>query len=108
MPLSLTASDRSALVRLASSLPKGDEMRRAIIAAVSKSASYRMELFEEVEGYVKRLRQEPDWNVIRSKMNEALHLLGRDEPSNDMKTALEQIVAAQVALDKALTHLRMW
>lgn len=34
----LTASDRSSLIRLASSLPKGDEMRRAILAGLSKSA----------------------------------------------------------------------
>lgn len=34
----LTASDRSALIRLASTMPKGDVMRRAILAGLSKSA----------------------------------------------------------------------
>ena len=36
----LTASDRSALIRLAASLPVGDENRRAILAGLSKSASF--------------------------------------------------------------------
>ena len=35
----LTASDRSALIRLAASLPKGSEERRAILAGLSKSAA---------------------------------------------------------------------
>ena len=34
----LAASDRSALIRLAASLPVGSEERRAILAAMSKSA----------------------------------------------------------------------
>ena len=34
----LTASDRKALIRLASDLPNGDEHRRAILAAVAKQA----------------------------------------------------------------------
>ena len=34
----LTASDRSALIRLAFSLPKGSEERRAILAGLSKTA----------------------------------------------------------------------
>ena len=74
MSKTLTASEQADLLRYASSLPKGSETRRAIVAAVGKSASYRMELFEEVEGFVERLQKEPDWKTIRSKMNEALHL----------------------------------
>lgn len=38
MPRTLTASDRSALIRLASTLPAGSEERRAILAGLSKSA----------------------------------------------------------------------
>ena len=108
MSKTLTASEQADLLRYASSLPKGSETRRAIVAAVGKSASYRMELFEEVEGFVERLLKEPDWKTIRSKMNEALHLLGRGEPFADMKAALEQVIAAQAALDEARTRLRMW
>lgn len=109
MSKALTASEQATLLRYASSLPKGHETRRAIVAAVSKSASYRMELFEEVEGFVERLQKEPDWKVIRSKMNEALFMLGKGgEPFDDMKAALEQVIAAQAALDEARTRLRMW
>jgi hypothetical protein len=110
MSRNLTSSDRVILTRLASSLPEGSAERKAILAGLGESSSdsYRMELFEELESFVKRLRQEPDWKTIRSKMNDALHLLGRDEPSKDIQAALEQIVAAQVALDQALTHLRKW
>ena len=39
MSRTLTASDRSALIRLASTLPAGSEERRAILAGLSKKAS---------------------------------------------------------------------
>lgn len=35
----LTASDRSALIRLAASLPKGDQSRRTILAGLSREAA---------------------------------------------------------------------
>lgn len=35
--MNITASDRSALIRLASSLPVGDENRRAILSSLSKA-----------------------------------------------------------------------
>lgn len=38
MARTLTAADRSALIRLASTLPAGSEERRAILAGLSKSA----------------------------------------------------------------------
>ena len=45
MPKTLTATDRSALIRLASTLPAGTQERRAILAGLSKIASdvYRVE-----------------------------------------------------------------
>ena len=139
----ITASDRSALIRLASSLPAGSPQRKAILAGLvqtkqasgefnipgrhvrglesstSRSSSergsqnrsgsnYRMELFEEVEAFVERLQKEPDWKVIRSKMNDALHFMGRGEPFNDMEEALRQVTLAQAALEKAVSHLRAW
>ena len=36
--MNITAADRSALLRLASTLPKGDETRRAILSAVKRAA----------------------------------------------------------------------
>jgi len=41
MPRTLTASDRSALIRLASTMEKGSEGRRAILAGLSRSAGYK-------------------------------------------------------------------
>lgn len=39
MPRSLTASDRSSLIKLASSLPKGSPERKAILAGLSKTSA---------------------------------------------------------------------
>jgi len=38
MSKTLTASDRKSLIRLASSLPAGDEMRRAILSGLTQTA----------------------------------------------------------------------
>jgi len=116
MSRSLTSSDRSSLIKLASSLPVGSPERKAILAGLAGSvtsegktaSSYRMEMFEELEGFVERLRKEPDWKVIQGKMNDALHFLGKGGPYADMADARYQIIAALSALDKALQHLRMW
>jgi len=40
----LTASDKKTLIRLASSLPKGDKSRRAILAGLSKVAAKKVVL----------------------------------------------------------------
>ena len=40
MTLKLTASDRSALIRLASELPKGSEERKSILGGLSKTANF--------------------------------------------------------------------
>jgi hypothetical protein len=40
MPRTLTASDRSALIRLASTLPVGSEERKAILAGLGKKAKF--------------------------------------------------------------------
>lgn len=50
----LAASDRSALIRLASSLPKGDENRRAILAGLNKVSSDLYEVAEKNGGEVRR------------------------------------------------------
>ena len=40
MSRSLTASDRKNLIRLASTMPKGSQERRAILAGLKKASSY--------------------------------------------------------------------
>lgn len=82
---------------------------RGLESSTSRSGSYyRMEAFEEVEGFVARLRRDPAWNDVRKRMNEALHFMGRGEPFNDMEEALRQVTLAQAALEKAVSHLRVW
>ena len=44
MPRSLTASDRSALIKLASSLPKGSPEKKAILAGLVKTSSDELDL----------------------------------------------------------------
>jgi len=56
MPRSLTAADRTALIKLATSLPKGDEDRRAILAGLAKTA--RFQETEKDEGYAAK----GDWS----------------------------------------------
>lgn len=52
----LTASDRSALIKLASSLPQGDETRKAILAGLQQTASekparsVKYDIYEERNG----------------------------------------------------------
>ena len=43
MPRSLTAADRSALIRLASTLPAGSEERKAILKGLVKTAGHEWE-----------------------------------------------------------------
>ncbi len=57
----LTASDRSTLTRLAASLPKGDETRRAILAGLKKAGELPEALKENVENppeAVQKLKEE--------------------------------------------------
>ena len=46
MPRTLTASDRSSLIRLASELPVGDAKRKAILAGLSKASRARFQVTE--------------------------------------------------------------
>lgn len=58
----ITASDRKSLIRLASSLPKGDKSRRAILAGLNKTAAKKLTLrldpsvHQEINGIYKRLK----------------------------------------------------
>lgn len=49
MPQKLTATDRKSLIKLASSLPKGSEERRTILAGLSKSAANLRQLLSDFE-----------------------------------------------------------
>jgi hypothetical protein len=49
MPRTLTASDRSALIRLASTLPKGSEERKAILSGLLKESKVRQPTLRSLE-----------------------------------------------------------
>lgn len=44
----ITAADRSSLIKLASSLPQGDETRKAILAGLTKTSSSLMSNFSKL------------------------------------------------------------
>jgi len=49
----LTATDRKALIRLASTLPAGSEERKAILAGLNKSGASRRDVVEEYARFIK-------------------------------------------------------
>ena len=48
----ISSQDRSALIRLASSLPAGDEKRKAILAGLAKTAAPIPRFMREVEDFI--------------------------------------------------------
>ena len=102
-------SDREVVLGYFRSLESSTSRSSSERGPQNRSGSYyRMEAFEEVEGFVARLRRDSAWNDVRKRMNEALHFMGRGEPFNDMEEALRQVTLAQAALEKAVSHLRVW
>lgn len=62
---SITASDRTALIKLASGLPKGDANRRAILAAVKPNLS-KDALFAKTVKEETRLKTNPKFHEVLS------------------------------------------
>ena len=60
MSRTLTASDRRRLIRLASSMEKGSEERRAILAGLSKSSDLRESDWEDFKDHFERGRED-EW-----------------------------------------------
>lgn len=59
MPRTLTASDRKSLIRLASSLPKGDKLRRVILTELIRAASrYKVRDWNKYIGKTMRSKDE--------------------------------------------------
>jgi hypothetical protein len=90
----LTASDRSALIKLASSLPEGSPEKKAILAALqgsSKAASglsdFDYEVTSEAKDYLFMLNDK-----ARSELRPLLNkMLGMDNPR--LKPFIKEIVA---------------
>ena len=79
---SLTASDRKSLIRLASSLPKGDKSRRSILNGL-KSASFRTAYM----GIPKALRTNPGETPL-----ERMERILRDYPGRKRTQIFQKIV----------------
>ena len=105
MSKALTASERATLLRYASSLPKGNETRRAILAAVGEPTSkydYPYAVAEELEG----LYDQSAWKSLPKNIAEATH---NNRIAPDMKADLKEVFKlvqeSRAKLEKALIIL---
>lgn len=98
---------RSNLIRLAYANPS---MRKDLLPIIQreKSASDRMEVFEDLEGFAVRLRNHADWKRVLNEMDDALDILGEGDPATALKEAQRQVVLAKTSLDNAIQILRKW
>ena len=102
----LTASERATLLRYASSLPKGNETRRAILAAFGKLASSRMELPISLEVKIEGLQDHPAWRDSQKIIAEASLDKSLDpDVKDDLREVWKHIEESRAALDKAMRVL---
>lgn len=97
MARTLTASDRATLIRVASSLPKGDTTRRAILAGLSQARTASDDWkVEEVRGDLQKIirRAVSDWEDAIAE----LYL-------NDLDKAFNQIDGFEAIADKMQERL---
>ena len=99
MSKSLTAADRSSLIRLASTLPKGSEERRAILAGLQKAAlragwaPVRRWMLANWEDYTDT-RGEPNMTALAEAAAwEAVRDEWLDDPDHWVGSAAEEIHA---------------
>lgn len=104
MSRSLTAADRSALIRLASTLPAGSEERRAILAGLRsrREDPNRAKVYKEIEDMANALikRDGPLLNLLNAIATEgsyAEEYADRNE-QRDLNTMFQKINEAREAL----------
>lgn len=76
--MNITASDRKALIRLASSLPKGSEERKTILAGLKTGGRFSFNILAKhyqnvekaMEGMRKYLSKQGDWSDQRVFLSE--------------------------------------
>ena len=93
MPRSLTASDRSALIRLASTLPVGSEERKAILNGLSKAASKLPPGFDDFDDFGDEIELTME-DKARDKFE--YDVLGRSASEDDIRTVLRRVPAGMV------------
>lgn len=101
MSRSLTASDRKSLIRLAASLPKGSEDRRAILAGLKTS---RTEDGRKFESEAKKLSKEI--TDFLAKIAQWDHEYGFMDEEQAMKKSFTLVSQAQSKLDEAARVFR--
>ncbi len=99
MSRTITASDRKSLIRLAASLPKGSEERRAVLAGLKTS---RMEDMEKFESEAKKIYKEVQKFAV--KLAQWDHQYGDDVTDPVVKKSFSLVSQAQSKLDEA-AHL---
>ena len=87
--MKITASDRKSLIRLAYSLPQGDESRRAILSGLRKVSEDWIEKAVEKPGRLHKYFGIPeDENIPVSKINAEIKKLKSKEDRTDEETSL--------------------
>ena len=103
MPRTLTAADRSALIRLASTLPAGNEERKAILAGLQKQAGPDRSLMNKahslLERGTKRLRTDDVFGEVyelHSRTNgdyAVFYFVGGERKKRDLEQAAKKALA---------------
>ena len=102
-----TASEHGALLRLASSLPVGDEARRAILAQLMRAPTHYMDVFEDLEDAVQGLRGNRNWAQAYHMFEESRDLVGRPDHRMSIDKAFTEVQRAKSSLDKSFSLLRL-
>jgi len=101
------ASEHGALLRLASSLPVGDEARRAILAQLMRAPTHYMDVFEDLEDAVQGLRGNRNWAQAYHMFEESRDLVGRPDHRMSIDKAFTEVQRAKSSLDKSFSLLRL-
>ena len=109
--MNITASDREALIKLASSLPQGDETRKAILASLqSKTAGLlstkARAVRDALEALVDNLEGEGivepgDYYTMIRQMHQFLIVLKNGIPEDEDGPSLERDITAVIRLLQA-------
>ena len=111
MSRKLTASDRSALIKLATTLPKGSPERKAILAGLFSSDidPDRMEGMNKIENMIKPMtKRNGPFDKITKLIAEEMHWAGDDEMYDDLNKIAKKVMDARDLLRDAEDILRRY
>ena len=115
MSRTLTASDRKALIRLASAMEKGSPERKAILAGLFSDFDDldidpdRMEGMNKIENMIKPLtKRNGPFDKIAKLIAEEMHWAGDDEMYDDLNKIAKKVMDARELLRDAEDILRRY